>query len=40
MFRLYLYDISADGGQTWTSQWLIENEAEEEKKNGWIVKKN
>lgn len=37
MFKLYLYEISADDGNTWTTQWLTANEAEEHEKNGCIV---
>ena len=33
-----LYMISADGGSTWTVQWLREHEVEEHKKLGYIVK--
>ena len=32
-----LYMISADGGNTWTIQWLHEHEVEEHKKLGYIV---
>ena len=32
IFRLFLFDISADGGKTYTTQWLTNNEAEEIKK--------
>lgn len=35
----WLYDISADGGKTYTAQWLYESEAEAEKANGNIVLK-
>jgi hypothetical protein len=35
----WLYDISADGGQTYTTQWLYEAEAKAEKENGYIVLK-
>lgn len=35
----WLYDISADGGKTYTTQWLHEAEAEAEKANGNIVLK-
>ena len=27
----WLYDISADGGKTYTAQWLTEEEAKDEK---------
>ena len=32
-----LYNISADGGNTWTTQWLREHEVEEHKQLGYIV---
>ena len=37
---LYLYDISADGGKTWSTQWLTPNEAAEQQKEypNWIIK--
>ena len=38
MFRMYLYEVSADNGNTWTSQWLTENEAVEHEISGCIVK--
>jgi len=28
----HIYRISADGGNTWTEQWLTEEEAKEEEK--------
>lgn len=28
-FVLKLYRVSADNGETWTEQWLTENEAQE-----------
>ena len=37
MFKLYMYELSADDGKTWTSKWLTANEAEEHEKNGYIV---
>lgn len=37
MFKLYMYELSADDGKTWTTQWLTANEAEEHEKNGYIV---
>lgn len=37
MFKLYLYEVSADDGKTWTTQWLTANEAEEFEVNGCIV---
>ena len=37
MFKLYLYEVSADNGKTWTTQWLTPNEAEEHEINGCIV---
>lgn len=30
---MHLYRISADGGNTWTEQWMTEEEAREEEKN-------
>lgn len=30
VFTLYKYRVSADGGHTWTVQWLTEAEAQEE----------
>lgn len=33
----WLYDISADGGKTYTTQWLTACEAEEEKAKGRAV---
>lgn len=36
---LWLYDISADNGKTWTTQWLTPIESVEEKNKGKIVKK-
>lgn len=30
VFTQYKYRISADGGKTWTVQWLTEEEAQEE----------
>lgn len=30
VFTLYKYRVSADGGQTWTEQFLTEDEAQEE----------
>lgn len=33
-----LYSISADGGNTWTVQWLREGEVEKHKAFGYIVK--
>jgi hypothetical protein len=38
MFKMYLYEVSADNGSTWTTQWLTENEAMEHDKMGYIVK--
>jgi hypothetical protein len=32
-----LYMISADGGETWTIQWLYEHEVAEHKQLGYIV---
>lgn len=32
-----LYMISADGGNTWTIQWLHEHEVKEHKQLGYIV---
>lgn len=37
MFKLYLYEVSADNGKTWTTQWLTANEAEEHERSGCIV---
>ena len=37
MFKLYLYRMSADNGNTWTEQWMTENEAKEVKREGYIV---
>lgn len=31
------FDISADGGKTFTRQWLTIQEAEEERRRGYIV---
>mgnify|MGYP003571564999 CR=1 FL=1 len=31
------YNISADGGETWTTQYLTEIEAENERQAGYIV---
>jgi len=31
------YNISADGGETWTTQYLTTDEAENERKAGYIV---
>lgn len=31
------YDISADGGETWTTQYLTESEAKDERAQGHIV---
>ena len=39
MFKLYMYELSADNGKTWTTQWLTANEAEEHEKMGYIVNK-
>lgn len=33
------YNISADGGETWTTQYLTAPEAEEAMREGYIVKK-
>lgn len=33
------YKISADGGNTWTIQWLHEHEVEECKQLGYIVER-
>ena len=33
------YNISADGGETWTTQYITEDEAERERKEGYIVVK-
>ena len=35
----WLYDISADDGKTYTTQWLYEHEAETKRANGNIVLK-
>lgn len=38
--KKWLYDISADGGKTYTAQWLTEDEARDEKEMyGHIVLK-
>lgn len=37
MVKLYKYKISADGGKTWTEQWLSETEAKKEQSAGLIV---
>lgn len=37
-YRLKWYNISADGGKTWTAQWITENEANEMRtKYGYAV---
>lgn len=36
--RPQLYSISADGGETWTEQWLTAREAETEAKQNHIVR--
>lgn len=33
------YKISADGGETWTTQYITEDEAERERKEGYIVER-
>ena len=33
-----LYRISADGGHTWTVQWLTEQDVKAHKKLGYLVK--
>lgn len=33
-FLWHKYRISADGGRTWTEQWLTEDEARDEIKSG------
>lgn len=46
--RMHLYRISADGGNTWTEQWLTDEEANDERKcyicelkqNRYLVVKN
>lgn len=38
-FTLYKFRISADNGQTWTEQWLTENEATEERNAGRICER-
>lgn len=40
MYKLYLYEISTDGGKTFTNQWLTENEAKEAMRKGLTVKKS
>lgn len=35
-----LYNISADGGKTYTTQWLTEEEATEERKLFTVWQKN
>ena len=35
----HLYKISADGGNSWTSQWLTAAEARKHRKDGYIVQK-
>lgn len=35
--KFKLYWISADGGQTWTEQWLSEEDADNERKAGRLV---
>lgn len=37
---LHLYEISADGGNTWTMQWLSDNELAEmlEKYSKWRIR--
>ena len=37
--RLLQYRISADGGETWTIQWMTQSEAEKEKKAGKLVER-
>lgn len=38
MYKMHLYEVSADNGNTWTTQWLTENEVKECKGYGYIVK--
>lgn len=33
------YNISADGGETWTTQYMTEAEANSARQDGYIVKK-
>lgn len=33
------YNISADGGETWTTQYITEDEAKRERHDGYIVEK-
>lgn len=36
---MHLYEISADGGQTWTKQWLTDNElAEMLNQYGYLIR--
>jgi len=39
--KMYLFDISADGGKTWTAQWLTEEEADEHRReHGYILEEH
>lgn len=38
MKSLWLFYISADGGNTWTEQWLTDAEAAEHEAQGFIVR--
>ena len=38
--QFVLCKISADGGKSWTTQWLTETEIAEHRKNNWIVKED
>lgn len=38
MAKLHLYLISADGGKTFTRQWMTNVEAREHRNLGYIVK--
>ena len=35
--HIHLYKVSADGGKTWTRQWLTKTEVKEARQRGWIV---
>lgn len=35
----HLYKISADGGNSWTSQWLTADEARQHRKDGYICRR-
>ena len=37
MMKYWLFDVSADGGRTWTTQWLTIHEAQQEIKCGNLV---